>query len=1052
MSWHASLRRAAAEASSAYRTGPQSRQSRCGPVVAAPAGRSRARLRTRLYRAGLVGAEILAVLAATAGLAALVAPGSLETLAGTGIGLLFVPLTWIALRHGWRAVVLAAATAGAAILAFAPAAVLAGTAALPLVAQTGAALAVGIVVGERRRSGDPAHDAPDGQTPDRSPDGHRSVEQALADRTAALIALVNAAHDDAVALLAPDGTVLTCNERAALDLGTTVQDLTGRRVWDLMPDDLAEDRRARVAEAVAGRRPVRFEEHRHGRWLVTSLYPSFADDGRPVGIAVLARDITERKAAAEALDRAVTRLTHAEQVARLGHWQCDLTEDRLDWSPGMFALFGVSPETGQPRFDTFLGLVHPDDRPRVEAAVAAARAEAAPRSIQYRIVRPDGSLGHIESRVDVIVRPDGTPSTILGVALDLTDRLAAEVALRESEVRYRSLIERSRFGIVEVDRDGVILSANPAMHRLFGDTGTGLKGTCVRELAEESGRAGMAVDVARFGADPASAGPYLSRLIGNDGGGIDVEIDWTPKRDRDGTVTGFIGMFSDVTARRRADAELHRFRTIVESSQEAIAVSDVRGRLVYANPAHRRLFGYAAGDGTTLDNADQYQPDSLDVLEREVYPRCRLGESWEGVLQARDAAGRRFPVWERRDALPGPDGVPILIIGMMHDYSDEERRQWEIREARDRAEQANVAKSRFLAAASHDLRQPLQALVMFFDLLSRRNRDPKLSDLIDKIGQSLGAFQDMLNTLLDISKLDAGIMHPETGPVALGPVLARLDDEFAPMAEAAGLILVTMPTGLVALTDQGLLERMLRNLLSNAIQYTQRGRVLLGCRRSGTAIRLQVHDTGIGIPEDQLEAIFGEYYQIDNLARDRHHGLGLGLAIVHRLSRLLDHPVRVRSMPGRGTMFEVEVPRAHAPAVAATWPVPVAAASSGLIALLDDNPEVLRALQMSLEGFGHQVIAATDTGRLAHTLRQSGRSPDIIMADFRLAGGDTGSDAIRVLRAHFGADIPGILLTGDTSPERLREATGSGFRLLHKPIRPAELSRLVDDYLLAAQE
>jgi PAS domain S-box-containing protein len=882
--------------------------------------------------------------------------------------------------------------------------------------------------------------------------GRRRAEQELADREARLVALINAAHDDAVALLAPDGTVLTCNDRCAHGLDTTVEELTGRCIWDFTPPDLAELRRARVAEAVAARRLVRFEEQRRGRWLITSLYPSFADDGRLVAVAVFAHDITEQKAVADTLESTVARLTHAEQIARLGHWQRDAAGGRVEWSPGMFALFGLSPETGQPGFDTFLRMVHPDDRPRVQAAAAAVQAEAAPRHLQYRIVRTDGSLGHIESRVEVTVDDRGVPRTLFGVALDLTDKLAAETALRESEVRYRSLIETTRFGIVEVDRDGVILYANPAMYRLAGGTGNGLKGTNVRDLVEEPGRAGLAVDVTRLGPDPAAAGPYASRLIGPDGAGLEVELDWAPKRDRTGAVTGFVGVFSDVTARRRAEAELHRFRTIIEVSEEAIAVSDVRGRIVYANPAHHRLFGYRPRDGAALANADLYLSESLDVLEREVYPRCCLGESWEGVLEARNADGRRFPVWERRDALRGPDGIPILIIGMMHDYSDEQRRQWEIREARDRAEQANVAKSRFLAAASHDLRQPLQALVMFFDLLGRRNRDPNLSELIDKIGQSLGAFQDMLNTLLDISKLDAGVMAPEVGPVPLGPVLARLDDEFAPIAEAADLILVTVPTGLVARTDQGLLERMLRNLLSNALRYTPRGRVLFGCRRSGTTVRLQVHDTGIGIPEDQQEAIFGEYYQIDNPARDRRQGLGLGLAIVDRLSRLLGHPVRVRSTPGRGTMFEIDLPMVEAPAVAVPRAAPPVAAATGLIAVLDDNPEVLRALQMSLEGFGHRVIAATDTGRLTLTLRQSGCSPDIIMADFRLAGGDTGSDAIRALRADFGADIPGILLTGDTSPERLREATGSGFRLLHKPIRPAELSRLVEAYLLAAQD
>ncbi len=902
-----------------------------------------ARLAARLWRSAPIALELAAALLLTAALAAMVAPDDPQHLAATAGHLLFIPLTWMALRHGWQAVAVTVMLAGSAIIRLLPDAVIGGrpdTLALTILVQSVVALVIGIVVNDRRRA------------------------------------------------------------------------------------------RAMLEHEVAGR----------------------SRD--------LCREIAERKQAAQALEGAVARLNHAEQVARLGHWQRDIGSNRSDWSPGMFALLGLPPQAVTPGPAAFLERVHPEDRQRVEAACVAAHAHGTPCRTQVRIVRPDGSVGHIECQVEIRAGSDGTPATMFGVALDLTDKMAAEQALRDSEQRYRSLVETTQFGIVEIDRDGYIVYASPAMYRLAGRSGGSLRGTHVLDLVGEPERPGLTTAIDRMLGDAAAVRPYLSRLAaGRDDDGTAVEIDWAPKRDKAGTVTGFVGLITDITARKRAETDLHRFRAIVEASHEAIAVTDVHGRIVYANPAHERLFGRSLGSslghGVPMENGDLYTPESLGTLEAEVYPRCRRGESWEGVLHGRDAAGRTFPVWERRDALRGPDGVPILIIAMLHDHSGEERRQSEIREARDRAEQANVAKSRFLAAASHDLRQPLQALVIFFDLLSRRNRAPELDELIGKIGQSLNVFQDMLNALLDISKLDAGIVAPDVRDIALGPLLDRLHDEFTPVADANGLAIRVVPTSLVVRSDPHLLERMLRNLLANAIRYTPCGRVLLGCRRAGGTVRLQVCDTGVGIPEDQLRAIFGEYYQIDNQARDRRQGLGLGLAIVDRLAGLLGHPVRVRSAVGRGTLFEIEVPAtpaASAPASAMALPEILEPweSAAGLIAVLDDDPDVLRALQMSLEGFGHEVIAAPDTDQLVDTLREAGRSPDIIMADFSLGAGGTGSRAIHDLRRVFGLHIPGILLTGDTSPDRLKEASASGFHLLHKPIRPAELSRLVDDYLLLA--
>ncbi len=397
-----------------------------------------------------------------------------------------------------------------------------------------------------------------------------------------------------------------------------------------------------------------------------------------------------------------------------------------------------------------------------------------------------------------------------------------------------------------------------------------------------------------------------------------------------------------------------------------------------------------------------------------------------------------------------------------------------LRQARDEAEQANAAKTRFLAAASHDLRQPLQALVLYQHVLTTQNRAPKLTPVIGRMGEAIEAQQHMLNALLDISRLDAGIIKAEPGDVAIGPLLRRLGDEFAGQARGHGLDLRVVPCRAMVRSDPALLERMLRNLLSNAIRYTVKGRVLLGCRRSGPWLRVIVQDTGPGIPPDQQAAVFEEFRQLGNPAHDRGQGLGLGLSIVQRLGRLLGHRIELRSAVGRGTAFSVELPLTAVPparpataaaggaARPADGPAAVVAADTRatadatglhrtaagrLVAVIDDDTELLAALALALEGAGFTVIAAADEAAATTRLAALGRAPDMVVADYRLAHGDTGIAAVERLRRAHGVVLPAILLTGDTSPDRLREAKAGGLCLLHKPVAAAELVRAIERIL-----
>jgi two-component system CheB/CheR fusion protein len=374
------------------------------------------------------------------------------------------------------------------------------------------------------------------------------------------------------------------------------------------------------------------------------------------------------------------------------------------------------------------------------------------------------------------------------------------------------------------------------------------------------------------------------------------------------------------------------------------------------------------------------------------------------------------------------------------------------------AELANAAKSRFLAAASHDLRQPLQTLALLQGLLATRVEGTASERLVAGLDDIVGAMSAMLNTLLDINQIEAGIVRADIVRFGIDDLLDRLRDNFTYHAQAQGIGFRVMPCGLMVNSDPRLLEQILRNLVSNAIKYTRNGRVLLGCRRQAGMLRIEVWDTGIGIPDGELRAIFEEYHQLDNTARERNRGLGLGLSIVQRLAALLDHTVRVRSRAGIGSVFSIEIPIASAEAVALP-PDPAAALPArhdpramadgrhriSRILVVEDDPDVREFLALALSDDFHHADAACD-GPAALKLAAA-RAPDLLLTDYNLPGGMDGLEVARRLRDAMGPGLPVIILTGDTSTETLSAIAAQGCLQLNKPVKPAELKRAIRDLL-----
>jgi signal transduction histidine kinase len=374
-----------------------------------------------------------------------------------------------------------------------------------------------------------------------------------------------------------------------------------------------------------------------------------------------------------------------------------------------------------------------------------------------------------------------------------------------------------------------------------------------------------------------------------------------------------------------------------------------------------------------------------------------------------------------------------------------ERERQEVVLARDRAEDASHAKTRFLAAASHDLRQPLHALSLYAAALKLRAADGTESEIALQINRALASLSALVDSLLDISKLDAEAVRPALQRMSVKSLIERIEADFRPVAREKGIEFRVACSENDVESDPVLLERIVRNLVDNAFKYTRAGSVALSAEHDENSVRITVRDTGPGIPENEREMIFEEFYQIGNPERDRAEGLGLGLAIVRRLSHLLGLRVKLKSEPGRGSQFSIRLPRA--PATAALSPAAAPASDSDAAALdgrhilvLDDEPAVRVGMRELLELWGCRVAACSGYEEAERLLDDYDLDVDVIVADLRLRQHENGIDTVRRLRLRMG-EVPALLVTGDTAPERLREAQASGLPLLHKPVSGENLKQ-----------
>lgn len=558
---------------------------------------------------------------------------------------------------------------------------------------------------------------------------------------------------------------------------------------------------------------------------------------------------------------------------------------------------------------------------------------------------------------------------------------------------------------------------------------------------------------------------------------------------------GFVCAYTDITGRTRAaealrDSEL-RIRLITDAMPALIAYVDADLTYTFTNLAFEEWFGRSrnaingvsvrevqgeaqfarlkpyideamAGRKVSFEIEEPWGEDTFRIARKTYIPH--LDESGHVIgffvlthdISEQRAAERALreshETLERRVA---ERTAALTQLNQQLSQEIAERRAIEdaLRAAKTDAERANLSKTKFLAAASHDLLQPLHAARLYSSALLEKRLSPVNKAIARSIDRALGSVHSLLNALLDISKLDAGAVAAERTVFPVESLLGELASEYGSVAAACGLRFRYVGSSASIVSDPRLLQRIVRNFLSNAIRYTRQGQVMLGCRRHGSNLQISVWDTGLGIPADKLGIIFEEFRQIDvGNALEGERGLGLGLAIVERVARILDHPIQVRSQPGRGSVFSVVVPLAAGPGVRVRSAAPVVRelAAHPRVLVVDDDSEICQAMKTLLGGWSCHVVTACSAAEAVQRLTGEEIRPDLIIADYHLGGVTTGLEALDMMEKALTRKVPSLLITADRSAELQQAVAVRGFPLLNKPVKPAQLRALMTHLLAAA--
>ena len=650
---------------------------------------------------------------------------------------------------------------------------------------------------------------------------------------------------------------------------------------------------------------------------------------------------------------------------------------------------------------------------------------------------------------DFLVKQDLSGRLLVKTLQYARERKHNEARLRVSEARFRSLAELSSDWYWEQDAHHRLTYLSEGLLEKSGVEPATLLGRRWCEVSPGGGDAAWAPLREAL----ASMQPFQDFVFAHASDGAEtlhISISGVPVFDN-GAFAGYRGLGKDVSSRERAAAHLRgseeRFRRMLDTGRDGIVMLGADGLISFCNRRAASLLG--------LEPAELYGRALDKMLVREAPPAIAGRDLQEehGVA-VRRADGSTVFVMESLYPVPGPDGLRAGTLVILTDLTVHKQREERVRELaalaaqKSEVERVSHAKSRFMAAVSHDLRQPMHALGLFIDDLKSAELPERVYPVLDHMESALHSTQTLLDSILIMSRLETGMVVPNFMTFPLEPLLARLRAAFAPTARQKNVRFVVASSPLTVYSDPALLERVMANLVSNALRYTDEGGVIVACRRAGKDVRLEVWDSGIGIPAEHQEAVFREFYRIETNEDDR-GGLGLGLAIVRSCTRLLGCPIDLRSVPGRGSRFSLRIVvgepsrQASAPAEIQVPDDSTDARFDGLrVLLIDDDALILEGMQKLLERWGCHVIPA-QSGSQADVLLDGAVSPDLVISDLRLDAGELGTEIVARIRRRYRPGLPAVLVSGDTSLQTARSVRQHGLPLLYKPVAPARLRAVI---------
>ncbi|MGF1629430.1 MAG: PAS-domain containing protein [Kiloniellaceae bacterium] len=896
--------------------------------------------------------------------------------------------------------------------------------------------------------------------------GDGALRSALRASEGRLAAIFKYAPID-ICLKDAEGRYVQVSRRFEELYGVTNEQMKGKLPDALGIGDVWAERVRAVDLDVLGTRHVRvFEEQvpfdKGVVEVLTVKFPLIDAAGGVLGIGTICTDMTERRAAERALIRSETE---AAQSRALLSEAIESMTDGFVWfdNEGRLVLCNRKYRDLYPKLagDLKAGASYSElmklafDRDQFTVLAADERAILArPKSNPF----PEHPTFRTKTSEGRWIEAHNHPlesGGFIGIRFDVTDQVAAEEALRESEQRFRDFAQSGPGGFWEMD-ESLRFSSFLDVQKESGwsrPTAAEATGRTLWELFAGDVKSDQFwyalqrdLQTRRLIKDLRAA--YTSP----EGERFYWRINGKPFYDRNGRFRGYRGVAEDesaeVEARQRAEAAEERLIDAIESISGGFALFDANGRLVLCNQIYRgRAFGgglyiYPGAAFEEIARANAYNGCIAGLnsdVEREEWLRQRVAahRAARGSFEINWHDGRIFLVTDRRTHDGGTASVTTEIT--------------ELRRARETAEQANLAKTRFLAAASHDLRQPLHAIELFVAALEATVADEEAHSIIADLREASNAAGRLLNALLDVSELESGRFEGRFMDFPVQQLIDRMVRVYGPQARERGLRLRGVPSSQVIHSDPNLLERILSNLLSNAVRYTQEGAILLGCRRRRGKLRIEVWDTGLGIPEAEQQRIFEEFHQLDNPARERRRGVGLGLAIVRRLANTLGHEIFLHSVRGQGSVFAIELDltgksvelplsrRAGQPGV----PLP----GRSTVLVIDDDLQIRKGMVRALESWGWTVKTAGDYDSAADIITSMSDAIDLIIADYRLPRACNGVRAAGRLRVLCRRMVPVLIVTADKGQEELQEIAEQGFPALQKPVNPDALRTAIADLL-----